>query len=117
MLFIVLETTQEESRLLSLELFSTRNEAEKHYQACAAENVATEYPHEDLNLEISGTLRIAGDGNYFVQLIAKDFASEEGKTLGQMAMAVLQYDDAEAWEIAKNLKVTFPNGEPYAAVS
>jgi len=64
--FVVLETAGCE--VLSLRLFAGPTGAAQCFEHCAAENRAREH---QITREIPGTVRIAGDDSYCVQLIAQ----------------------------------------------
>lgn len=60
---------------VSLRLYPNRPEADRVMDACIEENLSHEI--EDFSHELHGTIRMAGDDGYSVQMISRTF--EEGK--------------------------------------
>lgn len=64
-MFVLIETADVD--ILSVKLFSSKDDADTAFECCVRENLSIE--HSLLTGECSGTLRLAGDVSYAVQLI------------------------------------------------
>lgn len=67
-IYILIETGDIE--ILGVKVFKDKNKANETFEMCATENQVLELS-DDLDKELEGTLRIAGDDVYCVQLIKK----------------------------------------------
>lgn len=66
-MFVLIETADVD--VLSVALFTNKTEAEARFEALAEQHRVSEWPDEDCTYEAAGTLRLAGDEAYAVQLL------------------------------------------------
>jgi hypothetical protein len=64
--YVVIETADIE--LLSVRFFASRADAGQCFDYCLSEN-QLQPPHADLSCEVEGTIMLAGDDSYAVQVI------------------------------------------------
>ena len=66
--YVLIETADVE--ILGIDLFSSEETANKHFDACLEENEVIE--ETNLEDELDGTIRFAGDEAYAIQLLKRE---------------------------------------------
>lgn len=69
--YIVLEMADIE--LISVSAFSDLASAQRYFDVCERENEVQRWGQEDMKNEIVGTMMVAGDDSYSLQLLVREF--------------------------------------------